>query len=158
MRNEPLWKYIRDNTRVPSLVMGDLEAQIAAAELGVQRFAQLMETYGKNTVLAASRQLMDYTEAMLRREIAKIPDGDYVAEGFLDDDGRTRGVTLPPVVVLQNGQMSATFAPEHGMLVVHSDSDDEVWDAVARVTYNQVVHVYYNGRLERYLEWAEQAA
>ena len=38
VRNESLWKFIRDNTRVPSLVMGDLEAQIASAELGVQRF------------------------------------------------------------------------------------------------------------------------
>ena len=43
------------------------------------------------------------------------------------------------------------------MLVVHSPDDAEVWDAVARITHNQVVHVYYNGRLERYLEWAEQA-
>ena len=101
VRNEPLWKFIRDNTRVPSLVMGDLEAQIASAELGVQRFAQLMDTYGKDTVLQATRQLMDYTEAMLRREIAKIPDGDYVAEGFLDDDGRTRGVTLPLKVTVR---------------------------------------------------------
>jgi hypothetical protein len=37
------------------------------------------------------------------------------------------------------------FAPERGMLVVHSTDDDEVWDAVARITRNQVVHVYYNG-------------
>jgi N-methylhydantoinase B/oxoprolinase/acetone carboxylase alpha subunit len=44
---------------------------------------------------------MDYTEAMLRREIAKIPDGDYVAEGFLDDDGRNRGVTLPLKVTVK---------------------------------------------------------
>ena len=44
---------------------------------------------------------MDYTEAMLRREIAKIPDGDYVAEGFLDDDGRNRGVTLPLKVTVR---------------------------------------------------------
>jgi len=101
VRNEALWKYIRDNTRVPSLVMGDLEAQIAAAELGVRRFQELLETYGKHTVLQATRQLMDYTEAMLRREIAKIPDGDYVAEGFLDDDGRTRGVTLPLKVTVK---------------------------------------------------------
>ncbi len=72
----------RDNTRVPGLVMGDLEAQIASAELGVQRFIQLMEKYGKETVLAATRQLMDYTESMLRREIAKIPDGDYVCRGL----------------------------------------------------------------------------
>lgn len=100
-RNEWLWKFIRDNTRVPGLVMGDLEAQIASAELGVQRFQELMATYGKDTVLQATRQLMDYTEGMLRREIAKIPDGDYVAEGFLDDDGRNRGVNLPIKVTVR---------------------------------------------------------
>lgn len=83
MRNETLWNFIRGNTRVPGLVMGDLEAQIASAELGVRRFQELLDTYGKDTVLQATRQkFMDYTEAMLRREIAKIPDGDYVAEGF----------------------------------------------------------------------------
>jgi len=101
VRNETLWKYIRDNTRVPGLVMGDLEAQIASAELGVRRFQELLDTYGRSTVMQATRQLMDYTEAMLRREIANIPDGDYVAEGFLDDDGRNRGVPLPLKVTVR---------------------------------------------------------
>jgi len=44
------------------------------------------------------------------------------------------------------------------MLVVHSDSDDEVWDAVARITHNQIVHVYYNGKLDPYMTWVEQMA
>lgn len=47
------------------------------------------------------------------------------------------------------------YAPEHAMLVAHSCDDNEVWDAVARITHNQVVHVYYNGRLEPYLAWAD---
>ncbi len=100
-RNESVWNYIRNNTRVPSLVMGDLEAQIASAELGVKRFQELLATYGKDTVLQATVQLMDYTESMLRREIDKIPDGDYVAEGFLDDDGRNRDKTLPVKVTVR---------------------------------------------------------
>ncbi len=100
-RNEFLWKYIRDNTRVPGLVMGDLEAQIASAELGVRRFQELLAKYGKAMVLQCCRQLMDYSEAALRRELAKIPDGDYVAEGFMDDDGRTRGVHLPVKVTVR---------------------------------------------------------
>jgi len=100
-RSESLWRYIRDNTRVPNLVMGDLEAQIASAELGVKRFQELLATYGKETVFQTTRQLMDYTEGMLRREIAKIPDGDYTAEGFLDDDGRNRGKHLPVKVTVK---------------------------------------------------------
>ena len=43
----------------------------------------------------ATRQLMDYTERVLRQRIAEIPDGEYRAEGFLDDDGRNRDVRLP---------------------------------------------------------------
>lgn len=100
-RNEPMWAYIRGNTRVPGLVMGDLEAQIASAELGVRRFEELLAKYGKETVLQATRQLMDYSERMMRAEIAKIPDGDYTAEGFLDDDGRNRGKTLPVKVTVR---------------------------------------------------------
>ena len=38
---------------------------------------------------------MDYTERLMRREIAKIPDGEYFAEGFLDDDGRNRERHFP---------------------------------------------------------------
>ena len=48
------------------------------------------------------------------------------------------------------------FNPERGMLVVHSPDDNEVWDAVNRITHNQVVHVYFNGLLdEAYLGWAD---
>ena len=48
------------------------------------------------------------------------------------------------------------YAPERGMLVVHSADDNEVWDAVNRITQNQVVHVYFNGLLsDDYLDWAE---
>jgi len=94
-RIEPLWKYIRDNTRVPDLVMGDLEAQIASAQLGVRRFEELLQSYGKDMIIQATSQLMDYTERMMRKEIGKIPDGEYFAEGFLDDDGRNRDQTLP---------------------------------------------------------------
>lgn len=100
-RNDFLWKFIRDNTRVPGLVMGDLEAQIASAELGVRRFQELLAKYGKETVLQSCVQLMDYSEAALRRAISAIPDGDYTAEGFLDDDGRNRGKHLPIKVTVR---------------------------------------------------------
>ncbi|NWG19301.1 MAG: hypothetical protein HXY39_03145 [Chloroflexi bacterium] len=49
------------------------------------------------------------------------------------------------------------YAPERGMLVVHSADDAEVFAAITRITHNQVVHVYYNGALDDYLAWAEGA-
>ena len=94
-RNEALWEYIRRNSRAARQLQDDLDAQIASARLGVRRFNELLERYGMDTVLTATHQLMDYTERVLRQRIAEIPDGEYRAEGFLDDDGRNRDVRLP---------------------------------------------------------------
>lgn len=93
--NEALWNYIGRNSRAARQLQDDLNAQIASARLGVRRFGELMDRYGKQVVLDATQQLMDYTERVLRQRIAAIPDGEYRAEGFLDDDGKNRGVRLP---------------------------------------------------------------
>ena len=99
--NRALWQHIQTNTRVPRDVSGDIEAQVASAELGVRRFGELYETYGKETIDAATAELMDYSERMLRRRIREIPDGDYRAEGFLDDDGVDRETRLPVKVTVR---------------------------------------------------------
>jgi len=95
VRNEALWQFINRNSRANVQLLNDLDAQIASARLGVRRFGELMDRYGSDTILTASQQLMDYTERILRQRIAAIPDGEYRAEGFLDDDGRNRDVRLP---------------------------------------------------------------
>jgi len=94
-RNEALWNYIGHNSRAARSLQDDLDAQIASARLGAKRFAELMDRYGQELVLKATQQLMDYTERVLRQRIAAIPDGEYRAEGFLDDDGKNRDVRLP---------------------------------------------------------------
>lgn len=83
-RNEWIWRILRDNCRAAPLVVGDMEAQVAAARIGADRFIDLVARYGLETVQAASEDLMDYSERMLRREIEALPDGTYSAEGFLD--------------------------------------------------------------------------
>ena len=94
-RNEAVWNFIGRNSRAARQLQDDLDAQIASARLGAKRFAELMDRYGRQMVLDATKQLMDYTERVLRQRIAAIPDGEYRAEGFLDDDGKNRDVRLP---------------------------------------------------------------
>ena len=94
-RNEAVWNFIGRNSRAARQLQDDLDAQIASARLGAKRFAELMDRYGRQLVLDATQQLMDYTERVLRQRIAAIPDGEYRAEGFLDDDGKNRDVRLP---------------------------------------------------------------
>ena len=94
-RNEAMWNFIGRNSRAARQLQDDLDAQIASARLGAKRFAELMDRYGRQMVFDATQQLMDYTERVLRQRIAAIPDGEYRAEGFLDDDGKNRDVRLP---------------------------------------------------------------
>jgi N-methylhydantoinase B len=83
-RNQWIWQLLRDNIRASALVVGDMEAQIAAAKIGADRFVELLDRYGLETIRAASEDLMDYSERMLRQEVDRLPDGTYEAEGFID--------------------------------------------------------------------------
>ena len=83
-RNEEAWQLIADNIRVPDMVMGDIEAQISAARVGVDRLHELFEEYGHDTVKLAGQAMMDYSEQRLRNEIEALPDGTYSAEGYID--------------------------------------------------------------------------
>ena len=83
-RNDTAWRLIEDNIRVPDMVMGDVEAQISAARAGADRLQDLFGEFGHDTVKLAGQAMMDYSERMLRQEIADLPDGTYSAEGYID--------------------------------------------------------------------------
>lgn len=99
--NNAMWNYIRRNSRAAQQLVADIEAQIASARLGARRFVELLDKYGESVVFAAARQLMDYAERMTRQRISEIPDGDYTAEGWLDDDGRNRDKQLKVKVTVR---------------------------------------------------------
>lgn len=101
VRNEALAQMIRFNSRASTQLLRDIEAQVASAQLGVKRFKELLDRYGKDYTFAAIDQLIDYSETILRQKIREIPDGEYRAEGFLDDDGRNRETRLPVVVTVR---------------------------------------------------------
>lgn len=88
VRNEEVWSILRDSVRTPDMNASDLEAMIAATRRGRDRFLALIDSYGIETVLGTAYYWMDYSEKRLRAEIAKIPDGSYTAESWLDHDGR----------------------------------------------------------------------
>ncbi|MBX9596910.1 MAG: hydantoinase B/oxoprolinase family protein, partial [Roseomonas sp.] len=99
--NNAMWNYIRRNSRAAGQLVADIEAQVASARLGARRFVELLEKYGEEMVFAAANQLMDYAERMTRQRISEIPDGDYTAEGWLDDDGRNRDRRLKVKVTVR---------------------------------------------------------
>ena len=99
----PVWHLLRDNIRVSNLVVGDMEAQIAAARFGAEQLAKLIERYGQPIFNAACAAVMDNAERLMRQAITTLPDGSYCAttyiDGYLDDPEPSRR-ELPIVVTV----------------------------------------------------------
>jgi N-methylhydantoinase B len=93
--NEDLDRMMFENVRTETMNRGDMNAMLAACQLGRDRFLRLVQRYGVDTVMSAGYDWMDYSERMLRAQIREIPDGEYRAPtGWLDDDARNRGQRL----------------------------------------------------------------
>ncbi len=84
-----LEQFIRINVRAPDQVAGDLHAQLSANHTGEIRFLEMLDRFGEDTVLNAVEHLQSYSEQLTRQAIETIPDGEYTAEDFVDDNGFT---------------------------------------------------------------------
>ncbi len=78
---------IAANSRTPALVIGDLRGQVGAARLGERRIGELMQRYGKATIIESTERLSAYTENRVRQTIAAWPEGESEGESFVDHDG-----------------------------------------------------------------------
>jgi N-methylhydantoinase B len=81
---------IRDNSRTPDIVIGDLRGQVGATRLGAAGLAAVCEEYGRDTVLAVMASVLELTARRLAAELATWPNGVATAEGLLDHDGANR--------------------------------------------------------------------
>jgi N-methylhydantoinase B len=81
---------VRNNSRVPDMVLGDIRAQVGCTRLGAQRLVEMCEEYGAPIFREALSTLIAVTSERLRRELATWPDGVGEAEGFLDHDGAVK--------------------------------------------------------------------
>ena len=68
---------------------GDFRAQVASNNTGVRRLTALLDRIGPETVSFYIDQLLAYTERRTRAEIAKLPQGVFSADGYVDNDGYT---------------------------------------------------------------------
>jgi N-methylhydantoinase B len=76
-----------NNVRTPEEREGDLGAQIAACHTGATRLQELCARYGLERAQQVARDLLDYSEEMMRAFLDNVPPGTYRAEDFLDNDG-----------------------------------------------------------------------
>lgn len=152
VRNAALWQMLRDNIRASDLVLGDMEAQIAAARIGAERFVALIDQYGLATVETAYEDLMDYSERLMREAIAALPDGSFSARTYIDgyedsDDPARRDLPIQVTAIVAGDTLTIDFtgtAPQVDdrpiNMPLKGTTDCAVWLTVRSILLDTAIH------------------
>ncbi len=106
-RNETLFEILRANVRASDLVLGDLEAQVSANEVGARRLVQLLEEYGLDDPTDLVHELQSRSERAMRDIIRSLPDGVYGAETRSDSRGHPTKIAV--AVTISGDEITVDF-------------------------------------------------
>jgi len=76
---------LQANNRIPDFI-GDLRAQIGAAQLAAGRLGELLDRWTVPVVEESIDSMIDYASRRFREEVAAWPDGSYEADCYVDHD------------------------------------------------------------------------
>ncbi len=82
--NDSVFTLLRANTRLPDNIVEDMRSQLSACRVGEKAYLELVEKYGAREIRRYSEELINYGERITRDYIAKMPDGVYEFEDFID--------------------------------------------------------------------------
>ena len=130
-----------NNVRTPEEREGDLGAQVAACHTGAERLRELCARYGIDRAQRAARELLEYSEELMRSFLLQVPPGTYRAEDFLDNDG----VSDKPVKIAVKLTFKQRASSETAVTVDFTGSDPQVEgsvNAVEAITYSACFYVF----------------
>jgi len=140
-----------NNVRTPGEREGDLGAQLAASHTGAERLREVCVRYGLKRTQDAARELLAYSEGLMRAFLQTVPSGVYRAEDFLDNDGiGDKPVRIAATVTIaedgeRKGRAGGRTAPGSVAIVDFTGSDPQVagpLNAVAAITYSACFYVF----------------
>jgi N-methylhydantoinase B/oxoprolinase/acetone carboxylase alpha subunit len=110
-RGEPVevvFKILRANVRIPRMTLGDLAAQVAATSVAESALQELAARHGPDRLAELMTGLVEYTERLVRQEIAGWPDGSATFTDYLDSDGIERtDVRITATVTIEGDEITA---------------------------------------------------
>ncbi|MGV8951070.1 MAG: hydantoinase B/oxoprolinase family protein [Cypionkella sp.] len=95
--NDEILRIIRENTRLPQIALGDLNAQIATLRIAQNRLVEVLSRYGAPLIKSCFAAIIETSAQRARAFIQELPDGIYEASDVIDGDGITQ--TPIPVCV-----------------------------------------------------------
>jgi N-methylhydantoinase B/oxoprolinase/acetone carboxylase alpha subunit len=102
---------IKNNSRLPQYIEGDLYAHVGALKTGEEGLQELVRKYGLEVVELAMEETLNYSERRTRRAIREIPDGEYQGEYYIDCDGVTEdSIVIRVTLTVKDDEITVDFA------------------------------------------------
>ena len=123
--NRDIMDVILANNREADLMRRECASFIGSISVGDKRLVELVKKYGKETVMETTREMIKRTEAAVRAQIAKWPEGTWYCEATSDTDGKNvdKRVTVKCDLTIKDGELffdySKTQDETDGMLNIH---------------------------------------
>lgn len=115
--NESLLALLELNSRMPIQLRGDLRAQVAACKAGEKGLLQLLRKHGTAEFDTLVEALHDYAEALARKAIAAMPDGQYVHTDFIDGLGEPASpITFKVTLTVEGDRIIVDWAGTSGQV------------------------------------------
>jgi N-methylhydantoinase B len=135
-----------NNVRTPEEREGDLGAQIAACHTGAERLREVCARYAVDRAKRAAKDLLQYSEELMRAFLLHVPPGRYRAEDFLDSDGITdKPVKIAVTLTVTKQSSSSSRERTQVVTVDFTGSDPQVQgsvNAVEAITYSACFYVF----------------
>ena len=110
--SEAIFTLIRANVRVPEMTLGDLQAELAACHVGRMGVLEIVKRYGVETFEQCARDMLDYTERLVRADIAAWPDGMSTFTDYMDSGGSSESpdpVRITCTLTVAGDSLTADF-------------------------------------------------
>ena len=129
---------ILHNVRTPEEREGDLMSQIGACRVGETRLQELIAKYGVKRLQGLMAGLLDYSEELMRAELATVSTGEFEAEDLLDNDGFSDSPIRIAVRVAFDAEARSVMVDFAGS----SAQVESSINAVHAITYSAVYYVF----------------
>jgi N-methylhydantoinase B len=119
--NEELFRLLEANVRAPYEVLGDVHAQVAGNQVGIDRLLAYLEEFDLPDLGDLGPEILERSESKAREAIAALPDGDY--EKTIHTDGLDEPIRIQCRVRVRGDEIEVDYAGsseqvEKGMNVV----------------------------------------
>ncbi|MGH2671864.1 MAG: hydantoinase B/oxoprolinase family protein [Actinomycetota bacterium] len=106
--NEDLFAILAGNVRAPFEVLGDVHAQVAGNQVGVDRLLEYLDDFDLPNLDELSEEICARSERALRGAISALPDGDY--RKVIHTDGIDEPVRIECCVSIRGDEVQVDYA------------------------------------------------